>query len=95
MKTSLQIGENNTTVNMCIIVCQISAKVLVCARDCHLDSPPSLSTSHDRVVLTYNCKAQCKREICNNMHEKQGIRLSMTLRDPKLIGSDALSACDR
>jgi len=29
------------------------------------------------------------------MHGKQGIRLSMTSRDPKLIGFDALSACDR
>ena len=60
---------------MCmIVVCQISAKYLVCAIDCHLDAPISLSTSHDRVVLTmqtrsveticteskgYGCQWQC------------------------------------
>jgi len=54
---------------MCMIVCQISAKVLVCARDRHLDSPISLSTSHHR-VLTYNCKVQCKRAVCKQYAQK-------------------------
>jgi len=51
---------------MCMIVCRISAKVLVCARDRHLDS---LSTS-DRAVLTYNCKVQCKRAVCKQYAQK-------------------------
>jgi len=56
---------------MCmIVVCQISAKYLVCAIDCHLDSPISLPTSHHRVVLTYNCKVQCKREVCKQYAQK-------------------------
>jgi len=66
--------ENNTVASLCMnLVCQIFAKYLVCAIDCHSDSPMSLPISHYRVVLTYNCKAQCKREVCKS-------------REPKLIG---------
>jgi len=63
--------ENNIAVSLCmIVVCQISAKYLVCAIDVPLDPPISLPISHDRVVLTYNCKAQCKREICKEYAQK-------------------------
>ena len=53
-----------------VFVCQIFAKYLVCAIDFHLDSPISLPISYYRVVLTYNCKAQCKREVCKQYARK-------------------------
>ena len=63
--------DNNTAVSMCMIfVCQIFAKYLVWAIDFHLDSSISLPISHYRVVLTYNCKAQCKREVCKQYARK-------------------------
>jgi len=63
--------DNNTVASLCMVfVCQIFAKYLVCAIDFYLDSPISLPISYYRVVLTYNCKAQCKREVCKQYARK-------------------------
>ena len=51
-------------------MCQIVAKSLVCAIDCHLDASISLAIYHYRVVLTDNCKVQCKREVCKQYARK-------------------------
>ena len=46
-------AKKNTTISMCMyVMCQIVAKSLVCAIDCHLDASISLAINHYRVVLT-------------------------------------------